>query len=570
MRLTSSRTITDVTVKATGAASVTYSGVDYTFNEEGTALITLNTTDATLVFNPASNDKRIFVALVSPGVNLQYTNTSLLSCELNLRSDLTMIDPSLPESEITIRVYEPNDVRDVMSRVFEENPVTYQAGYAGDMSPVRKFYLAEPAVWSDKVLTIKAVDAVHLLDQEIKPFYLGWYNAGNTSETNNTDLRAHYKLYECFLDQIKTAGVELVSEEYTPNGYYSSAIKSKGNVSSVVEAQPARELVANMMNLCHQDYASGYFNGLNSFWLTFVDAGRPTVYWSKPTSRWDIYEEDCGDIVTNVDRKITKIKAPNKRVQVKVRNSLGLRHEGSPRGNQNVGSIDITYQDGGVYNFNTYASYVTMYLSGKPTASTVILNTAILGGEVYDQYNALPAGYSSYSDTYGKRIYTGQQQQGWYQVSTHAPSGSTALIDYWFDTLLANGYIDEGDETFTVQCYGGCYNVLDNPTEYTSGGTGITVEPKDTYWIGRICAGKFGDSSSMTELLPSKGFKSILARSLETGSFTWKGDPRMQPRDVFTFHKLDGTTELRTIESIELKHEAGGTVASITYRKGIV
>jgi hypothetical protein len=59
-------------------------------------------------------------------------------------------------------------------------------------------------------------------------------------------------------------------------------------------------------------------------------------------------------------------------------------------------------------------------------------------------------------------------------------------------------------------------------------------------------------------------------RSNETGSFTWKGDPRMQPRDVFTWHFLDGTTELRTVETINLKHEGGGTVATITYLKGIV
>ena len=62
----------------------------------------------------------------------------------------------------------------------------------------------------------------------------------------------------------------------------------------------------------------------------------------------------------------------------------------------------------------------------------------------------------------------------------------------------------------------------------------------------------------------------ILSASNLTGSFAFKGDPRMQPRDVFTFHRLDGTSELCTIESMTLKHQGGGTSADITYRKGVV
>ncbi len=55
-----------------------------------------------------------------------------------------------------------------------------------------------------------------------------------------------------------------------------------------------------------------------------------------------------------------------------------------------------------------------------------------------------------------------------------------------------------------------------------------------------------------------------------TGSFTWKGDPRMQPRDTFKFIRLNGTTEIATIERIEMTHEAGGTSAVIYYRLGVM
>lgn len=55
-----------------------------------------------------------------------------------------------------------------------------------------------------------------------------------------------------------------------------------------------------------------------------------------------------------------------------------------------------------------------------------------------------------------------------------------------------------------------------------------------------------------------------------TGSFTWRGDPRMQPRDTFRFTRLDGTVEIATIERIEMTHEGGGTTAEIYYRLGVV
>lgn len=55
-----------------------------------------------------------------------------------------------------------------------------------------------------------------------------------------------------------------------------------------------------------------------------------------------------------------------------------------------------------------------------------------------------------------------------------------------------------------------------------------------------------------------------------TGSFTWKGDPRIQPRDTFKFTRLDGTVEVATVERIEMTHEAGGTSATIYYRLGVM
>ena len=88
-------------------------------------------------------------------------------------------------------------------------------------------------------------------------------------------------------------------------------------------------------------------------------------------------------------------------------------------------------------------------------------------------------------------------------------------------------------------------------------GITLNIEP---YAYGRIYQGTS---------LRFPNYKALFDRSNVTGAFTTRGDPRMQPRDIFTFHRLDGTTEICTIESIALSHEGGGTTSEITYRKGI-
>lgn len=49
--------------------------------------------------------------------------------------------------------------------------------------------------------------------------------------------------------------------------------------------------------------------------------------------------------------------------------------------------------------------------------------------------------------------------------------------------------------------------------------------------------------------------------------FSWKGDPRWQPRDPITIDLEDGYVLLGKIETISMKHEAGGTLAEVTIVK---
>lgn len=54
--------------------------------------------------------------------------------------------------------------------------------------------------------------------------------------------------------------------------------------------------------------------------------------------------------------------------------------------------------------------------------------------------------------------------------------------------------------------------------------------------------------------------EAAFGRNKHTGSFRWKGDPRMQPRDRFAYHRKDGTVQTCTIESITLTHEGRGNL----------
>ena len=63
---------------------------------------------------------------------------------------------------------------------------------------------------------------------------------------------------------------------------------------------------------------------------------------------------------------------------------------------------------------------------------------------------------------------------------------------------------------------------------------------------------------------------SLFARSTRTGSFVWKGDPRMQPLDylVIVNDTNDGRDTITArVTSIELTHEGGGTTATINWRE---
>lgn len=247
----------------------------------------------------------------------------------------------------------------------------------------------------------------------------------------------------------------------------------------------------------------------NSYYPRFVDAGDPRLYVSKPTTAsYTINESDCGDVETFYDKQIALIKTDDD-------------HGLTATAWANLDSfIEIEYEK----KVKAGKKYVV-----NAEDDTYFYTYYFYGGQTVNKLWQTPVSvaYKPTKTSEKKTI-----------------SGATA----W---------------TNLVSISGAELEITDSAKRITPAvkRTGATLEIEPMFY-GVIL------KDLDTTLYPN--YKDLFDRSNETGSFTWKGNPKMQPRDIFNFVRLDGTTEVCTVESIELKHERGGLSATISYRKGIV
>ena len=181
----------------------------------------------TLTFTPDSGSTgRIMVQSICAGVQISLTEENITSCVVTLRSDLSLDNPTWQESEIVYNVYWPNDIAEALSTLSDNTPLTYSAGYAGDMSPQRKFYLAEKVTQADNIITIKGVDASHLLEKDMAAELRTLYSTTAASY-----------VYDLFRDVIAGAGIS-AKREALPKATAKTGTKSL----LYLEQQPRREV----------------------------------------------------------------------------------------------------------------------------------------------------------------------------------------------------------------------------------------------------------------------------------------------------------------------------------------
>lgn len=488
--VTASTNIAALTVAVTsGTGTITANGNSY--EAQRLTIIPVNATSVTLTIASDDADDRIEVASIIAGVVLQFDNTNLISVDLDLRADLSIVKPTWQVSGIEIQAYWPNDISSAVANIGDDVPIWYYAGYPGDYSDTRNFYLSEQVTMEQNILTIRGEDQSRKLN-----------DAKNVAlqRLDTTAKNGWRSLYQFFRNIIQNAGVKAVSVQTAP--------AESGNVTTnrnmILTDAPRADYVADIMNMAH----------VGTFWPTFVDAGIPKISWSKPTKKWDIYEADCGDVKRFYERNISKIATEST-------NEHGVANTVTKQTGWTVIEEGITIKAGvpQIRNFS-YPEWYWQYQVGykknnsfdwatldsvkwTPTKTTVKNTADGYVGKVITKV----AEYSYKPDLGGKRV--------------------VVTMDARATTIARPGYTEYVDPLALGKCYQGT-----------------------------------------TLLYPA--YSRLFNISNVSGSFTWKGHPKMQPRDVFAFHRLDGTTETCTIETIELKHDGGGTQAAITYRLGVI
>lgn len=472
---TASRELPAITIEFTGGEGTVTCGT-FTTNIRPSVVVPLNSTTFTVTIAHTANE-RCEIASIVAGVVVNFTTADIVRVNLDLRSDLEIMNPSFEISSIEIQAYYPDDISEAITNIGDNMPIWYYSGIDGDYSPVRNFYLSEAVTEENNVITIRGEDASSRLDD----------SDVTIQQITTTYATAARELYKWFVGRITDAGITLRSKEANP-GTFPDPYPSEGNTVVFLDGS-ARDHVANIMAMARcPDYG---------FYPVFVDAGIPTVRWSQPAPIWDIYETECGNVQRSVDRNISKITTRSE-----------------------YGVLSFVYQE---------------------TDEWLIIEENV-------NVRANKRVTKNFSEWYWK-----------YRVA-HKKNN-----DFVWALLDSVQWIS--DYTGKVTLYGmtlepqvTAKSVL--PSRWGMPKRSGYTANYDPLAIGALYYGYGSD------IFPN--VRHLFERSNQGGKFTWKGDPRMQPRDVFNFHRLDGTVEVCTIENIELTHEGGGLTADITYRTGVV
>lgn len=568
--VTGSTTIRSLTVFATGATSVTYNGTTSAI-VGGQAIIPVDATSVTLTFNPAYDDQRVEVSDIIAGTILRITNENLIRAVVSLRSDLSIINPTLPESELNVEVYNDADISETVASLPEDTPITYSAGYEGDMSPTRKFYVTRQVTWADNVLSIQAVDAVHFLDVPMPT--VSWVDRSV----------AVTEILSFVARTFSNFGFIKVQSGTLP------VAKTPATTQSAVVAKGAnfRALIAELMNFYRfRGVSQSYMkSGGNSFVIDYVDAGIPTFRFAPDSApQWILNEADCAEIKTQADREVSKITALLHRMRWNKPSNTTVE----------VGSCEWVKNTGAFLSLDDYVVSFRIGLANTKTTPLSYKNVAPLTpkGDV-SVYRAIPKG-----------IFGGQR---WFDMPSIAFTNEvqnlstfqegiegTAEVDVYsqvvpwsaaFDPSWTSPYTQAGIWSKCVT--EGLINSNDNAIQTTLIGSKLTEEPvsvsfstgaqgeetqiEPSQLLGQLYfVTEEYSTKGVTAAYPNVGVSAAAKRSKKTGSFTWKGDPRMQPRDNATITMRDGTQKVVTLENITLTHERGGLSAEITYREGAV
>ena len=228
--------------------------------------------------------ERVYITGVFLGMTWLWNNDNLLSVNLDLRGVNTEIGGELEVSSIEIEAYERTDYTDIIGRFQEGSPIWYSAGYAGDMSRKRKFYLSEPVTWDDNILRVCGQDLTPKLDN-YRPTMIESYGS-----TTSVDLT----IVERVEDALSEIQYEVVG--HTPP--YSQRYVLAAQVFYYV-GENARSIISQ--------YTDVYRDG-TKFAVAYVDAGIPTLMYGNIGAWRTIYADEIADLISHAEANINRIE----------------------------------------------------------------------------------------------------------------------------------------------------------------------------------------------------------------------------------------------------------------------
>ena len=241
---------------------------------------------ATVYVDAWTPGERVYIIGVFLGLAWVWNNESLLSVTADLHGVGTALGGELEVSSIEIQAYETTDYTDVIGRIQRGAPIYYTAGYDGNQSLPRRFYLSEPITWDNNVLTIRGQDASYLLDNIEIPAYAN-FHAGETS--------ARYTIQP----RVESA---LSTIEYDTVGSFPDIrIKPDANNDLAVryDRKPARAVISEHVDL---------FRSSDHLRITYVDAGRPVLYYGNNGTRWTIYADEISEFNAIAEMRKSELK----------------------------------------------------------------------------------------------------------------------------------------------------------------------------------------------------------------------------------------------------------------------
>lgn len=226
--------------------------------------------------------ERVCMTAIYLGNAWVWDNADLVGVTADLHSVNTEIGGELELSSIEIQAYEPEDYTDIIGRIPKGAPIWYTAGYPGDMSTLRKFYMSEDATWDDNILTVRGQDASMLLENVEIPV-----------ELINRLLDVRSDVY--IAERVRRA---LASISYDEIGN-APFILIDAPVVVLFDSKAARSVISEY---------TGVFRNENELRITYVDAGTPTLWIGINGHTWTIYADEIAELNIIVEHNKNELK----------------------------------------------------------------------------------------------------------------------------------------------------------------------------------------------------------------------------------------------------------------------